>query len=279
MGKTKVAVVGETTPEEEKKKKEKQEAKKAAREAEKKAAKETAKDVASEDSEPVEVNKTKGDDTSGVKSKYAAKKGEPQKKQKSPRYKNSAKEIDKGGKYPLDKAVSLLKKFEPAKFDETVELHVNTREKGVNGSIDLPHGTGKKLRIKIADDAIIEDIQKGKIDFDVLVAKPEMMPKLAKVARVLGPRGLMPNPKAGTVTESPEKVVDKLSKGSVNFKTEPKAPIIHLSIGKKSFDEAKLKENAKAAITSIGKNKIKTATLTSTMNPGITLDIESVATK
>ena len=168
----------------------------------------------------------------------------------------------------------ILKKFKPTKFDESIELHINTTEERVSGNVDLPHGSGKTLNIKIADDKLLEEIEKGKIDFDVLVATPDMMPKLARVARVLGPKGLMPNPKNGTITPTPEKAVEKLSKGGINFKTEPKAPIIHLVVGKKSYGEKEISENVKAVITSIGTTRIKSATLTSSMNPGIHLDVE-----
>ncbi len=194
----------------------------------------------------------------------------------SERVNSNRKLVSKNQTYPLEKAVTLLTQFKTGKFDESVELHVSTREQGVSGVLNLPHGSGKTLRIKIADDAILASIEAGKIDFDVLVATPDMMPKLAKVARILGPRGLMPNPKNGTVTPKPEDAVKKLSGGEIRFKTEPKAPIIHLIIGKMSFGEKKILENAKSALDAIGENKIKSATLTSTMSPGIKLQVSSI---
>jgi len=183
--------------------------------------------------------------------------------------------VSKNQTYPMDKAVDLLTKFKTGKFDETVELHVNVREQGVSGNLKLPHGMGKTLKIKIADDALLGSIEQGKIDFDILVATPDMMPKLAKVARILGPKGLMPNPKSGTVTTNPDETVKKLSGGETRFKTEGKAPIIHLRIGKVSFGKDKIFDNLKAAVSAIGGDKIKSATLTSTMTPGIKLQIES----
>lgn len=175
--------------------------------------------------------------------------------------------------YPLDKAVNLLTQFKAGKFDETVELHLNVREQGTSGTLTLPHGTGKTLKIKVADDELLATVEKGNIDFDVLVATPDMMPKLAKVARILGPKGLMPNPKNGTVTTNPEDAVKKLSGGEIRFKTEPKAPVIHLIIGKLSFGDKKILENAQTVISTIGTNKIKSAILTSTMSPGIKLQV------
>ena len=267
MGKTKISLVGEDLPEKEQKKKEKREQKLKAKKAEEIIrAQNTSSDTDSASPEEEEKKTT-------TKSKYAQKQSGREKK-KSKRYTTSLSEVDRGTTYPLDKAVIILKKFQPTKFDESIELHINTKEDKVSGSVSLPHGSGKTLRIKIADDKLLEEIEKGKIDFDVLVAKPEMMPKLAKVARVLGPKGLMPNPKAGTVTQDPEKTIDKLSKGGMNFRTEPKAPIMHLVVGKKSFNEKEISENVKAVISAIGPAKIKSATLTSSMNPGIHLDVE-----
>lgn len=268
MGKTKISLVGEDLPEKEQKKKEKREKKLAAKKAEEMSAR-------SQDTTPQNTPSSTEAELKKVptKSKYAVKKARGV-RQKSKRYTTSLSEVDRGTAYPLDKAVVILKKFQPTKFDESIELHINTKEEKVSGSVSLPHGSGKTLRIKIADDKLLEDIEKGKIDFDVLVAKPEMMPKLAKVARVLGPKGLMPNPKAGTITQDPEKTVEKLSKGGMNFRTEPKAPIMHLVIGKKSYSEKDITDNVKAIITAIGPTQIKSATLTSSMNPGIHLDVE-----
>ena len=212
---------------------------------------------------------------SDVKPSESKKKKEKFVKQKtlSKRVNENRKLVSKSQTYPLDKAVGLLVQFKTGKFDETVELHVNVREQGTSGTLKLPHGSGKTLRIKVADDALLASIEKGTIDFDVLVATPDMMPRLAKVARVLGPKGLMPNPKNGTVTTNPDEAVKKLSGGEMRFKTESKAPVIHLIIGKLSFGDKKIIENAQATIDAIGSNKIKSAILTSTMSPGIRLQI------
>ena len=160
-----------------------------------------------------------------------------------------------------------------AKFDETVELHVNTIATGISGNITLPHGAGKKTRVAIATDALIAEIEKGKIDFDVLLSAPEMMPKLAKVAKILGPRGLMPNPKNGTISPKPEELAKKFEEGLMNFKTEAKAPIIHMVVGKMSFGPEKLSENIASAIDAIKKANIINVTLKSSMSPGIKLKV------
>lgn len=175
----------------------------------------------------------------------------------------------------LSQSLETLRKFKTSSFDETVELHINTKEKGINGTVTLPHGTGKTLRIKVADDAVIAEIESGKIDFDVLVAAPSMMPKLARVAKVLGPRGLMPNPKNGTISEDTKKAVENLSAGQVSYKTESGAPVIHVSVGKLSFDDKKLTDNISTILTSIGNAKISSVVLKSTMSPAIRLKIAS----
>ena len=177
--------------------------------------------------------------------------------------------LDKNKQYSLKEALGILSKFEKAGFDETVELHINTLEGSVSGNMTLPHGTGKKTRVVEATDELIAEIEKGKISFDILVAKPEMMPKLARVAKVLGPRGLMPNPKAGTITDKPEEIIKKFEGGQINFRSETKAPIVHLTVGRISMGPDKLSENINTAIKAVNKSKIRNVTLKSTMSPGI----------
>lgn len=292
MGKIRVKTFDEANPEEDLKKKAKKEAKKAAKLAEKaqKSTEEileekpeitsTPTETAQKSTEPeIEIKTVATEEIAKKESVTKTKKSKKEKfaktKTLSARIADNKKIVSKNQTYPLDKAVELLAQFKSSKFDESVELHINVREQGTSGVLNLPHGSGKTLRIKIADDALLSDVEKGKIDFDILVATPDMMPKLAKVARVLGPRGLMPNPKNGTVTPKPEEAVKKFSGGEIRFKTESKAPVIHLMIGKISFGEEKIKENAKTAIDAVGVSKIKSATLTSTMNPGIKLQIQN----
>lgn len=195
------------------------------------------------------------------------------------KYQEAVKLVDKTKLYALSDAVSLVKRTSITKFDATVEAHLNLNpatlgdKTDYRGSVTLPHGTGKQVRVVVADDAIIEEITAGKINFDILVAHPSMMPKLAKVARILGPKGLMPNPKTGTVTVEVEKRVKELSHGQINFKTEPDNPLIHIAIGKVSFTDKQLGENVEAIVASIGRGKIAKITLSSTMGPGIKVQI------
>ncbi len=260
MGKIRVKTFDESGElQEDAKKKAKYEAKKAAKVAEK------TKEQVTEVSQSADVEASKKQSVT-VKQTVSH--------SNSKRHQSNEKQIEKNKKYPLGDAVNLLKNLKKSNFDETVELHLNVTEKGVSGQLSLPHGTGKKLKIVVADDAVIEEIENGKINFDVLVAKPEMMPKLAKVARILGPRGLMPNPKNGTVTPNPDEVIEKLSAGQISYKTEAQSPIIHLAVGKVSFEDSKIEENVKTVLNSVGVSKINQAVLKSTMSPGIKIAVK-----
>ncbi len=218
---------------------------------------------------------------SGESIEESAKKQKKLKKARirSKKYTEKASLVDKIKLYTISEAVSLVKQTSFTKFDGTVELHLNLNpqslgdKKDLRGTVALPHGTGKEVKVAIADDTVLADVEAGKINFDILVAHPSMMPKLAKIARILGPKGLMPNPKNGTVSPDPEKRASELSTGQVNFKTEPDQPIIHMSIGKVSFDDSKLSDNVTAVLAAVGNGKISRATLTSTMGPGIKLSL------
>lgn len=192
---------------------------------------------------------------------------------KSNIYLNSKKQIDKKS-YPLAEAIALAKKTSYAKFDATIELHIGLiSKKGqepLRGLVSLPAGSPKQKRIVVADDQIIEKVKQGKIDFDVLIATPAMMPKLAQVAKVLGPKGMMPNPKSGTVTDDVEKVKAELSSGKVEYKTDPLGNI-HLGIGKVSWDEKKLDSNITSVLQVIPKNRLGKVYLCATMGPAIQL--------
>lgn len=218
------------------------------------------------------------DQSEGIK---VGEKEESKKKKKirirGAKYKEALMKVEPEKLYPVSDAFELLRKVTLTKFDGSVELHINTTEKGLRGQVQLPHGTGKKVRVMIADgtsiDKIIESVEKGKIDFDALVAHPSVMGRLAKVAKFLGPKGLMPNPKNGTISPTPEKVAKKLAGGEITWKTESDFPIIHQVIGKMSFKDSQLSENFNELVKAIGSIKIKSITLKSTMSPGIKVQI------
>lgn len=227
------------------------------------------------------------------------------------KYLNALKLVDKNKLYSLEEAVEKLKEMEKVlqrRFDETVELIFNLGvdprypEQMVRGSVVLPHGLGKELKVlvitqgeklKEAEEAgadyvggedIIEKILKeGWTDFDVVIASPDMMPKVAKLGRILGPRGLMPNPKVGTVTQNIKKAIEEAKKGRVEFKVD-KTGNLHIPIGKISFDNQKLVENAYEVIDVVQKLKpsglkgqyMKNAVLKTTMSPSVKLDLASI---
>lgn len=195
------------------------------------------------------------------------------KRLRSKSYQTTAAGIDRKKIYPLKEALMLLSELKRAKFDETVELHINTTETGITASVTLPNGTGKKTRVAVADETLIAQVEKGKIDFDILLASPQIMPKLAKVARVLGPKGLMPNPKNGTVTSNPAEMIKKYEGGHMQLKTEAKFPIIHLSVGKLSFGEKKIEENIRTVLEAIPSAKVQNITLKLTMSPGVKIAV------
>lgn len=209
--------------------------------------------------------------------------------------------VDRNKEYPVDEALQLLGQMPKAKFDESVEIHIRTSidprksDQQVRGTVVLPHGTGKSVKITaftstqekeakaagadvVGSDELIENIKNGTaaIDFDVAVATPEMMPKLAKIAKILGPKGLMPNPKTETVGPKIGVMIEALKKGRLSFKNDDSGNV-HILIGKRSFDPAKLKENLTAFMDEVKKTKpaavkgkfIMNVSISATMTPGI----------
>ncbi len=290
MGKIRVKTIG--IEEDEKDQKKKAKAKAEAKRIE--AAKKQGAETKAQEAQPAPTATAgEADDTKETKSKSEEKSQDPKdeaKKVKTSKYKlkkkgkshsesylATAKLIDKTKKYTLQEALGILSSAKKAKFDETIELHINTHEKGVSGNLTLPHGTGKKSKIEVADIAtdpkhveeLVKKVSAGQVEFDILIATPETMSHLAKIAKVLGPRGLMPNPKNGTISPKPQEAIKKFEGGQINFKTEAKASIIHMSVGKLSFEEKKLTDNIKATLQAVQTKNIKSVTLKSTMSPGI----------
>ena len=223
------------------------------------------------------------------------------------KFDNAMANVDVNKEYALEEALQVVKESIYTKFDETVDMAFNLgvdprkSDQMVRGTVVLPHGTGKTVRVlvfargekeKEASEAgadyvgaedLVEKIQKGWLDFDKAVATPDVMGLVGKLGKVLGPRGLMPNPKLGTVTFDIAKAVKEIKAGKVEYRTE-KAGIIHVPIGKSSFAGEKLAENANAVIKSISKAKpaaskgkyIKKVTVSSTMGPGLKLDVTKI---
>lgn len=188
------------------------------------------------------------------------------------KYKAAKKKIDNNKTYKVKDAIKLIKDSSFSKFDGTVELHLLVKKEGLSVNVTLPNSAGKAKRIEIADDKTVEKLKKGKVDFDILLATPDMMPKLVPFARILGPKGLMPNPKNGTLIKTKNQA-DKFSANTLNLKTEKKAPVIHTTVGKVSMDDKKLQENINAVFDAVGKKQILRAHLTATMSPSVKIEV------
>ena len=196
---------------------------------------------------------------------------------RSARYKALVKKINRNQAPTLQAALEQLIPAAGGK-NKSIDLHVNTLETGLRGEIKVPFSTGKTIRVEIFSDKTITALNNNECNFDVLLATPADMPKLAKYAKVLGPKGLMPNPKNGTVVADPVTRAKQMSSGaSIAYKTEPKFPIIHLSLGKTSQKVDELTANLTTILHEIGLPKIKSAYLTSTQTPSVRLDLTSLA--
>ncbi|OGE09705.1 hypothetical protein A3A60_00035 [Candidatus Curtissbacteria bacterium RIFCSPLOWO2_01_FULL_42_26] len=213
----------------------------------------------------------------------------------------AAKKIIEDKNYGAKEALELLPKASITKFDPAVEVHLNVTDQSIKAKVSFPHATGQKQkekrylifsdlssktkaledkRIIWGDEKSIIDIESGNLkpgkDFDILIASPKFMPLLAKVAKILGPKGLMPNPKAGTILDDPQKYFENAQSDTTDLKMDPTAAIVHAKIGRLSQSEKELEENLKAIIVAIGPAKIQKAILKSTMSPAIRLDVSSL---
>ena len=226
-------------------------------------------------------------------------------KTRGKRYRASAEKVDKAAVHSLEEAIKLVKELPPAKFDETVDLvfklgiDPKKSDQLVRGTVSLPHGTGKKVKVVVfatgdqAEEAkasgadfvghedLMAKVKGGWTDFDVAVTTPDLMKEVGRLGRILGPRGLMPSPKTGTVTREVGKVVRELKAGRVEFRTD-KGANIHIPIGKRSFDESALLQNARTIIDALLRAKppaakgtyIRKCVISSTMGPGIKIDVK-----
>lgn len=217
----------------------------------------------------VEVADAAPEQTEGAEATVTAK---PSKQARSKKYTAVRSKLDKTRRYSLEEAVKMVQELSYSSFDGTITADCVVRETGNVGTITFPHSTGKTRTVAILDDALLAEIEAGNINFDVLIATPDYMPKLAKHARVLGPRGLMPNPKIGTLTPNPEAKKKELEAGTIMIKTEKKHPVIHVTIGKVSLDADKVVENAKELLKMLG-NKVQKMTLSASMSPGVRVDL------
>jgi large subunit ribosomal protein L1 len=209
----------------------------------------------------------------GAEKLTEAKAAGKQKKERirSKKYQEAKAKVDNTKTYALPAAVKLVKETSYSKFDGSIELHLLLKKSGINTNVTLPHSAGKEKKIEVATDETINKLSRGKIDFDVLLATPEMMPKLVPYARILGPKGLMPNPKNGSLIKSINDA-DKFSSKTLNLKTEKEAPLIHTTVGKVSQEDKELIENIEAVLTTLGGTKqVIKAYAKATMGPAVKL--------
>jgi large subunit ribosomal protein L1 len=188
------------------------------------------------------------------------------------KYKESKGKIDSNKNYALADAITLLKQLNKTKFDQTLELHIIVRKQGLSVSVSLPFSSGKEKKIEVASDSTITKLEAGKVDFDILLATADFMPKLVKYAKILGPRGMMPNPKNGTLIKNAAQAKN-FSANSKTIKTEKEAPLIHTSFGKLSQKDSELIENANTLLDAINRKQIIKAFMKSTMSPSLKVQI------
>lgn len=266
-----------------------------------KAGKRSSKALAEKEAEAAKAErKAKASETESEPKKTAQKPSRPRVERRGKKFREMAKLVEVGRVYPLKEAIDLALRTSPTKFDATVELHINLgvdptqADQNVRDTLVLPSGSGKAVRVAVyaesndvalakkagaeiaGGDEILKDIEKGIIKFDTLISTSAMMPKLGKLARVLGPKGLMPNPKSGTVTNDVAKAVTQAKAGRVEYRVDSTG-IVHLGAGKVSFGADKLIANVQAVFASVKSNKpaslkglyVKRITLTTTMGPAI----------
>ena len=190
------------------------------------------------------------------------------------KYQAVKKKIDVTKYYPLKEAVKLVKETSLSKFDGKVEAHITVLDIGNVGEITFPHLETASKKIVILNDTILAEIKEGKVNFDIIIASPATMPKLLPFARVLGPKGLMPNPKNGTLTDDPEAAVKRLSVAKTMIKTEKKAPVVHIVVGKVSQPVEELTANIEELVKVIKSNKIKKLALCATMGPCVKVEVK-----
>jgi large subunit ribosomal protein L1 len=200
-------------------------------------------------------------------------------KGRSKTYISVRRNVDRTKYYTVKKAVELVTKTSYSKFPGTVVADITTKDDKISLEVAFPHSTGKTTKVAIATDALLKKVEKGQIDFDILIAAPDMMGKIAKFARVLGPKGLMPNPKNKTVTDKPEARKKELEGGKTTIKTEKKMPLMHVIVGKTDQPAIELIANIEHLIKVLDPKKIKKLTLSATMSPGVKVDLTAYQTQ
>lgn len=209
-----------------------------------------------------------------VKTEEVVQKAEKKAKVRGKKYREAKAKIDINKYYPLKDAIKLVKETSISKFIGKIEAHINTFDIGNIGDIVFPHLETASKKIVVLNDTILAEIKEGKINFDILIATPATMPKLLPFAKILGPKGLMPNPKNGTLTDKPEDSVKKLSVAKTQIKTEKKAPVIHIIVGLTSQPVEEIAANISELIKVVKPNKIKKLAICATMSPSVKVEVK-----
>ena len=224
-----------------------------------------------------EIKEAKDEEKSVSKKANRDKKIDEEKRRKpkhGKKYRTALKAIDKNKAHPVLDAIKLVKKSSVVKFDATVDIHIkiDPNMENIRGSIILPGGVAKVKKIlKVTDknvDKVKKDVKAGKTDFDIMIADIKIMPKLAPLAKILGPKGLMPNPKSGTVVEDVEKAAKEFESGKVEYKAD-KGNVVHQAVGKVSYDDKKIEDNIESLLAAMPANKVESVYLVSSMSPSI----------
>ncbi len=224
----------------------------------------------------IKPSQTKSDPETNQPETQAKKVSAKPKKSRSKRYTHVRSLVDRTITYPLDQAIDLVKRISRTKAGNTLTADINYRQSGYSTEISFPHSTGQTVKVAIVDEKLLSQIEAGNIDFDVLLSEPKFMPKLAKHAKLLGPRGLMPNPKNGTITDNPAKRQKELEAGKIAIKSERKAPLLHVIIGQTDFPSEHLVANITHLVKTLNPTLISKLTLSSTMSPGVKVDLNSI---
>lgn len=273
MGKTKLAVIDESVPE---KKTESGKSRKAERARKEKGIRvpglKGGERVVSVGGEPTTEPTTQKEEAASAKTSEGNQKERATRK-RGKAYLAARAKVEPGKAYSLEEAARLVRETSISKFDGSVELHLTLGKDQISTSVDLPHSSGKKRKVEFANEDTIKKLKLKKIDFDELVSTPEFMPQLVPFAKLLGPKGLMPNPKDGTIVKDEKEAKTKFSASALQLKTQNKAPLLHATIGKVEQAETELVDNMEAVFKAVGPNIIKKAIISASMGPGIRVTV------
>ena len=226
--------------------------------------------------EPKIKTKEKKEKETKIKTKKTSKKKRELKKKHGRKYLAATRKFTLNKEYLFPEAIKILKQITYEKFEASIEVNLNVDKSPLKGEVELPYAAGKPKKIVIYSSEVKKNIEKNELDFDILIATPKDMPEIIKHAKLLGPKGLMPSTKKNTIVDEPEKAVAKYKDNLIHYRTEPKFPIIHQTIGKTKLSEKELLANLTAFINAVGQKHIKSGIIKSSMSPAIKLKFADI---